>query len=246
MRWMVRVGTKRMWEVECDCGAVLIRPGYMIRNRRLLSCGCAARRYVVGDVLGSRTIIGIAHRITNHRLIYVCECACGREISVEAVRISRMTDCGCGTEARTKAANERRKVASAERHKTEEYKARIKFQACKHRAKNRGREFDLTQKSFNELILSECRYCAKPKAGGVDRIDSNIGYVEANCAPCCSTCNYMKRMMTHEEFCDQVLAIAERLTDLMMAQTREIARASLRDTTMQKRKTGRPLRAVSR
>lgn len=51
------------------------------------------------------------------------------------------------------------------------------------------------------------------KANGVDRIDSSIGYVISNCAPCCRTCNLAKAEMTAAEYiehCKTVLAHANK------------------------------------
>jgi hypothetical protein len=39
---------------------------------------------------------------------------------------------------------------------------------------------------------------------GLDRIDSNKGHTKDNIVPCCSTCNYMKRIMGYVEFLSHV------------------------------------------
>jgi hypothetical protein len=42
---------------------------------------------------------------------------------------------------------------------------------------------------------------------GLDRIDSNLGYVRSNVVPCCAVCNYMKQELSLSEFLDQVAKI---------------------------------------
>lgn len=37
-------------------------------------------------------------------------------------------------------------------------------------------------------------------ANGIDRKDSNVGYIFENCVTCCSTCNRAKGKLTEEEF----------------------------------------------
>lgn len=44
-------------------------------------------------------------------------------------------------------------------------------------------------------------------ANGIDRINSNIGYIIDNCRPCCKTCNFMKGELSAEDFLTQVSKI---------------------------------------
>lgn len=39
---------------------------------------------------------------------------------------------------------------------------------------------------------------------GIDRVDPTKGYIIDNCVPCCTTCNYMKRILQRDEFLDHV------------------------------------------
>lgn len=96
-------------------------------------------------------------------------------------------------------------------------------------AKNRGHEFNLTKEQFEDIITKNCYYCGKEpqpateeqlrKRGnikqptfyynGIDRLDSSKGYVLDNCVPCCTTCNYMKRTLSVDEFYNQIKSIYE-------------------------------------
>jgi hypothetical protein len=75
-------------------------------------------------------------------------------------------------------------------------------------AKVRGYEFNLTPEDFNEILSDNCHYCGKQYANGVDRKDSSIGYFPDNVVSCCSTCNYMKRGLSYEDFKNHVRKIA--------------------------------------
>jgi len=69
----------------------------------------------------------------------------------------------------------------------------------KHGASKRKLEFSLDIEEFSRLVLKPCHYCggfSKLENGtpycGIDRIDSNKGYIVSNCVSCCTTCNRMK------------------------------------------------------
>jgi hypothetical protein len=101
-------------------------------------------------------------------------------------------------------------------------------------AKSRNFVFELTRERFIELIGKNCSYCglppsrkipskisnrtpaerARPKSRwptilytGIDRIDSNLGYVEGNVRPACFTCNFAKKNMPLEDFLNWVRRI---------------------------------------
>lgn len=85
---------------------------------------------------------------------------------------------------------------------------RGKFQGYKGRATRKGFEFTLTEIQFNNLIAQNCAYCGQD-GGGIDRINSSIGYTLENSAPCCKQCNTAKMTQTVEQF----LEWAERLVN---------------------------------
>lgn len=102
-------------------------------------------------------------------------------------------------------------------------------------AERRGYKWELTKEEFLSLVTQDCAYCgSKPKikewlanvgrspdgenirqkvkslekVNGVDRRDNTLGYALTNCVPCCSTCNFLKRMLTADKFIEHVLRIA--------------------------------------
>lgn len=71
-------------------------------------------------------------------------------------------------------------------------------------------EFALTFKQFMMFWQQSCHYCGDNiKTVGIDRIDSDVGYVIDNCVSCCSTCNYMKRNLSQPDFLEQCKKIIE-------------------------------------
>jgi len=71
---------------------------------------------------------------------------------------------------------------------------------------------ELTPEQFKALILRDCFYCGVEPLqtikfpyetlfyNGIDRVDSNLGYVPENCVPCCKFCNYAKHNRSKEDF----------------------------------------------
>lgn len=91
-------------------------------------------------------------------------------------------------------------------------------------SKQRNHPFNLSESQFKDIIHKECFYCgASPvlhtarikRSGrliqlcynGIDRIDSESGYDNQNCVPCCITCNRMKLNLSIELFFDQIRKI---------------------------------------
>lgn len=94
-------------------------------------------------------------------------------------------------------------------------------------AKRLKRTFELTTEEFRDLTSKGCYYCGKaptsqkrPSAyyalgvdtgsyiyNGIDRINSNLGYVKDNCVTCCKTCNFMKQETGIEQFLKDVETI---------------------------------------
>lgn len=99
-------------------------------------------------------------------------------------------------------------------------------------------EFNLSEETFRSICSQNCHYCRmEPRvhnkyrlrksgkiimnvsseavmladiyANGIDRVDSNKGYVASNCVPCCHVCNYAKQSLTEEEFFAHIKRIYE-------------------------------------
>ena len=75
-------------------------------------------------------------------------------------------------------------------------------------AKKRKLEFALTKEDCEKCFHVNCFYCNEIIDGlGIDRINSDIGYVVSNIVPCCSTCNFMKHAMSQSVFINHIKKI---------------------------------------
>lgn len=80
-----------------------------------------------------------------------------------------------------------------------------------HHAESKKLPFTLSEDDYYSLISKTCYYCSLPSydknINGIDRIDSNIGYIPSNCRTCCAECNYMKNNYSETIFINKLMAI---------------------------------------
>ena len=149
--------------------------------------------------------------------IYFCKCDCGKEKFVKSVDLNRghVKSCGC-----YKYEYLRKRLAYGEAS-INEYFAKYEKLALK-----KELDFKLTRQEFEDIIKKDCAYCGEPAkdrgvknrtyfgnlvANGVDRIDSNLGYVLGNCNPCCKHCNIAKNDYSLDEFKKWAIKLATNL-----------------------------------
>lgn len=105
------------------------------------------------------------------------------------------------------------KLLSKTYHRDNCTKPRFRYNKFKQDAKSRDLEFSISLEQYSKLIKPPCFYCRGAfgqvtKGTGLDRIDSNIGYVIWNVVSCCTTCNRIKNdTFTVEETLVAVKAI---------------------------------------
>lgn len=92
-----------------------------------------------------------------------------------------------------------------------EYRKKHKAKYIKLNAYKRNIEYKLTDEEVEQICNKECFYCGETENIGIDRIDSNKGYVKENCVPCCGMCNRMKNIFSQDEFIAKCKKIAERM-----------------------------------
>lgn len=51
---------------------------------------------------------------------------------------------------------------------------------------------DLTREQYEKLTSGSCAYCGRETRGGIDRVDSKLGYSYDNCVSACQRCNARK------------------------------------------------------
>lgn len=100
--------------------------------------------------------------------------------------------------------------------------AKRMFKSYQKGAKSRNLDFELSYEEFKDLIFKKCVYCGsegdnnykkQKKYGivynGIDRIDSNIGYVKGNVVTCCTICNHGKSDFKYDDWVDHLKRLSE-------------------------------------
>ena len=145
---------------------------------------------------------------------WTCICDCGRESEVLAYSLRHKKkpsrSCGCLAVEQTKVRN--KKEGTAFRDLLALYKAS---------ARVRGVVFDLSASQAHDLFVMPCYYCGQEPNkkrvkttgetyihGGIDRLDSSLGYSVWNTVACCSQCNKMKQSFSRDSFIDKCKQIA--------------------------------------
>jgi hypothetical protein len=85
------------------------------------------------------------------------------------------------------------------------------YQAYIKSAQSKNLQFKLEKFEYDVITSQECYVCGKNNTNthfnGLDRINSNEGYIESNVHPCCANCNYMKNNYTYKDFMDKCMMI---------------------------------------
>lgn len=75
----------------------------------------------------------------------------------------------------------------------------------------RNIDFVLSEDQFNDIVKNDCYICGKSNTeihkNGIDRFDSNIGYILPNCQACCHSCNFMKNDYVYNDMIQQIQKI---------------------------------------
>ena len=86
---------------------------------------------------------------------------------------------------------------------------RAKYLSYKGGALRRGLGFLISEEAFSAFWQQPCVYCgAEILTVGLDRVDSDRGYIEGNIVPCCTACNYSKRTYTAKEYIERCHRVA--------------------------------------
>ena len=93
----------------------------------------------------------------------------------------------------------------------------------KRNSKKAGVVFNLSNAHFMEIIQKDCFYCGHPPSqavnkisgsilyNGIDRLSPKGGYTKENCVASCKRCNWMKGLLSVEEFLGQVQRVVRHL-----------------------------------
>lgn len=211
---LYRCGTHRsgsaLWLCQCDCGAKKLVASRHLKRGEIVSCGCkrrSTRMMKKGDVFGRLTVVEPTES-RGHSYYFKFSCSCGKTLVANgnAVKRGMIKSCGCWRREFCK------QIAVLLPGRDGKAGYRYFYKGCKARAKHHGLVFLLSSEDHERLIKSDCFYCGSPpstglrkryadcQVNGVDRLDSNEGYVAENCVSCCVACNRAKSGMSIEEF----------------------------------------------
>lgn len=201
------------WTMECvDC-----REKRDVRSpgmRDELTCKrCGFRKDLVGSRSGSLKVTAFSHS-KNWKAYWHVKCDCGaRKVLSTTVLTGSRAQKWCGQSCPRKLLDDEVRV---KRRKIIQYKSG---------AATRNIEWALTGDEAWALMQSDCYWCgerpqlttfwvhdrrtrtAKWRVNGIDRLDSNKGYVQGNCVPCCSKCNVTKSDLPVADFLAHVAAV---------------------------------------
>lgn len=191
-----------------------LRKSEEIAEHRLGVADAARRRRVafVGSVFERLTVTDLI--VDGKKVRYKCNCECGGSTITSRANLERghTKSCGC---------------YRIYKHPERRVGLRKLYYRYTHRAKRRKQLFEIELADFAEITSKACSYCGSPPTcemrsrsdnssysyNGLDRIDSSLGYVEANIVPCCWVCNRMKSDMGLDDFLRHVAKIANHSAD---------------------------------
>ena len=89
----------------------------------------------------------------------------------------------------------------------------LNYSRYKNRALHKELDFLLSHNDYDNIVNNNCYMCGKENdefhKNGIDRFDSNKGYILENTKPCCGECNYMKRDYEYNYFIRKLQEIYE-------------------------------------
>lgn len=213
------------WEFECECGERVIRSLESVRstkNKGHVSSCKKCRHYtkpprteprrllIKGQKFGKLMAIDPTGEVTKRRYaIWIFRCDCGREVKRTASTVVQMALIGQKPNCGSRSCTGYNKIPG------EEAGLRDCYRTYQRNAAIRGLEWKLSIDEVRELMAGNCFYCGTPpsmvsqaRAGGhwtfvyngIDRLNSDLGYLPENVVTCCKNCNRAKRDMPYEEF----------------------------------------------
>lgn len=170
---------------------------------------------LTGRIFGKLTVLNKStERGKKNQIKWDCKCECGNYHTVtgESLRHSKSRSCGCLQWEPTNKIKDRKKAILKVQY----------YQIIKRHRKKFVSDI-ISLDTFIELVCSNCYYCdaefsteledrtawtkskglvssTKVQINGIDRINSDIGYTDGNCVPCCKHCNFAKNSLTQMEF----------------------------------------------
>jgi len=197
----------------CDCGKESEASLSRIVRGVKKSCGCSMNKTIVntkhqamdyeiiGQQYGKLTVLEKTNKRKNGSIVYLCKCDCGNTKEVPASRLRKNITKSCGCIVPEKISNLQQWMKQYKRS-----------------AGSRNIKWELTEEHFEVLTSDNCYYCGQEPnniiaatksfqpyiCNGIDRVNSEIGYINGNVVPCCKFCNMAKHTNTVQEFTDWI------------------------------------------
>jgi hypothetical protein len=178
------------WIFRCDCGNSVEKIGSQVyRKEGKLNCGCIKRKFtnkidLMGKRFGKLKVISENGLSNKQQALWKCKCDCGNIILTRSHYLiqGRKTHCGC-----IKKKYNNRKIIFLNNTKI----SYSFWKGLKYGAKYRNFEFNITPEYIWKLFKNQKELCALTgneiyllpyytRTASLDRINSNIGYVEGN------------------------------------------------------------------
>jgi hypothetical protein len=195
------------------------------------------RKDLTGQRFGRLIVLSyVGYRLSpggQKRAVWECVCDCGKVFNAQGGNIvgGHTSSCGCLKRDSTMMRNSKRRMVSLEEI---EYREQYKIYSVHKQTGAKHGHGHLEYSFWLQLVQRPCAYCGDaPKAGravlkrikgvlmkattawlchGVDRVNSEKGYVVDNVVPCCTSCNRMKSDLDRDFFLSQVCKIARNHT----------------------------------
>jgi len=162
------------------------------------------------EVMNSKSIIkiDIGHIQRNSSIKVLCKCEdCGKERVVSYDSLTNRENSSymkSGETLCSKCANHRMSGKNNSQFKH----GNTRFCEYRSNARRRQIKFALSVEEFNQIVSQPCHYCGgyssefieNSRGNGIDRKNSDTGYIKSNCVPCCAMCNFTKNKMPYKDF----------------------------------------------
>jgi hypothetical protein len=170
---------------------------------------------LTGKRFGRLTVEAIAPQPVDRvatKARWLCKCDCGNEIvtRTDYLRAGRTTSCGCWLNG-----------ARIPDNGSAWNQVYSKLRGMARKTATRTVAWELTREQVLALVVQRCHYCNREPSqvrhsdrhhqtvlfNGLDRLDSDLGYVPGNVVPCCKYCNYAKHTQGYQQFKEWVARV---------------------------------------
>ena len=94
------------------------------------------------------------------------------------------------------------------------------YRDYKYSAIRKQLDFMITEEEYNLITNKDCYICGKEGSNthknGIDRFDSDIGYILENARPCCGECNFMKKKYNYNDVFGKFILIYKKHQEIRL------------------------------